>query len=97
MGDLPKIVSELWQVMGETGESIRQSILYLIDTVSFTYSVVIKSEVGAFKSWRQVYRSTNHNIFAFSFVDTSVPIMSLAEYPVHGVTDQPVTPLMFKE
>lgn len=43
MGDLPKIVSELWQVMGETGESIRQSILYLIDTVSFTYSVVIKS------------------------------------------------------
>lgn len=43
MGDLPKIVSELWQVMGETGESIRQSILYLIDTVSFTFSVVIKS------------------------------------------------------
>lgn len=34
MGDLPKIVSELWQVMGETGESVRQSILYLIETVS---------------------------------------------------------------
>lgn len=43
MGDLPKIVSELWQVMGETGESIRQSILYLIDTVSLSYIAIIKS------------------------------------------------------
>uniref|UniRef100_A0A1B6I431 Vitellogenin domain-containing protein n=1 Tax=Homalodisca liturata TaxID=320908 RepID=A0A1B6I431_9HEMI len=47
MGDLPKIVSELWQVMGETGESVRQSILYVIESVKKMYmkAVAVCSEL----------------------------------------------------
>lgn len=33
MGSLPKIVNELWNIMGETGETIRQSILWMTETV----------------------------------------------------------------
>ncbi|XP_055389464.1 uncharacterized protein LOC129618631 [Condylostylus longicornis] len=34
---LPKIVSEFWQVMGESGKALRKSILWLFETVKSAY------------------------------------------------------------
>lgn len=34
MGSLPNIFNEIWEVMGETGKAIRQSILWVVETVS---------------------------------------------------------------
>lgn len=41
MGNLPKIFCELWEIMGETGETIRQSIVWLIENVKELYSKVL--------------------------------------------------------
>lgn len=37
MSNVPKIVNELWEVMGETGETIRQSVLWLVESVSNSF------------------------------------------------------------
>ncbi|XP_039297130.1 LOW QUALITY PROTEIN: uncharacterized protein LOC111054146 [Nilaparvata lugens] len=37
VGSLPKIVAELWQVLGETGETIRQSLVWTIESVRVSY------------------------------------------------------------
>lgn len=34
MARVPKLFNELWEVMGETGETIRESILWLVETVN---------------------------------------------------------------
>ncbi|XP_017854431.2 uncharacterized protein LOC108607859 [Drosophila busckii] len=38
---LPKIFSELWQAMGDSGKALRNSIVWLIDTVKSTYNSVL--------------------------------------------------------
>ncbi|XP_016937028.3 uncharacterized protein Apoltp [Drosophila suzukii] len=35
---LPKIFSELWQAMGDSGKALRNSIVWLIDTIKTTYN-----------------------------------------------------------
>lgn len=35
---LPNILNEIWQIMGESGEAIRKSLLWIIETVSLTTS-----------------------------------------------------------
>lgn len=37
MGSLPRIFNELWEVMGETGKTIRQSILWVVETAKKGY------------------------------------------------------------
>jgi hypothetical protein len=38
---LPEILNEMWEVMGESGEAIRKSLLWIIETVSFS-SIYVK-------------------------------------------------------
>ncbi|XP_051858776.1 uncharacterized protein LOC117563530 [Drosophila albomicans] len=38
---LPKIFSELWQAMGDSGKALRESIVWLIDTIKKTYNNVL--------------------------------------------------------
>ncbi|XP_034475095.1 uncharacterized protein LOC117782196 [Drosophila innubila] len=38
---LPKIFSELWQAMGDSGKALRNSIVWLIDTIKKTYNNVL--------------------------------------------------------
>ena len=33
---LPNILNEIWQIMGESGEAIRKSLLWIIETVGLT-------------------------------------------------------------
>ncbi|CAH1394070.1 unnamed protein product [Nezara viridula] len=40
MSHVPKIVNELWEVMGETGETIRQSILWFVESIKKVYNKV---------------------------------------------------------
>lgn len=37
---LPAIVNEIWEVMGESGEAIRKSILWIVQTVSWAVGIV---------------------------------------------------------
>lgn len=37
IGSVPKILSEVWTVLGDSGQALRRSILWLIDTVSKFY------------------------------------------------------------
>lgn len=37
---LPAIVNEIWEVMGESGEAIRKSILWIVQTVSWAVEIV---------------------------------------------------------
>lgn len=32
---LPEILNEMWEVMGDSGEAIRKSLLWIIESVSF--------------------------------------------------------------
>lgn len=32
---LPEIINEIWAVMGESGEAVRKSLVWIIETVSF--------------------------------------------------------------
>jgi hypothetical protein len=34
MGSLPQIVNEIWTALGDTGQTIRKSIVWFIDSVS---------------------------------------------------------------
>jgi hypothetical protein len=34
---LPNIINEIWEIMGESGEAIRNSILWVIETIKNTY------------------------------------------------------------
>jgi len=34
MGSLPQIVNEIWTALGDTGQTIRKSIVWFIDNVS---------------------------------------------------------------
>lgn len=36
MGSLPQIVNEIWTALGDTGQTIRKSIVWFIDNVSNT-------------------------------------------------------------
>jgi hypothetical protein len=38
---LPEILNEIWEVMGDSGEAIRKSLLWIIETVSFS-SIYVK-------------------------------------------------------
>lgn len=40
---VPKIFSEVWQVMGESGQALRRSVLWIIETVT------ILSELSMFR------------------------------------------------
>ncbi|XP_073994094.1 apolipoprotein lipid transfer particle isoform X2 [Rhodnius prolixus] len=42
MSNVPKIVNELWEVMGETGETIRQSVLWLVESMRNLYERIVK-------------------------------------------------------
>ncbi|XP_075219817.1 apolipoprotein lipid transfer particle isoform X2 [Lycorma delicatula] len=42
IGNLPKIFSELWEAMGETGETIRQSIIWVIENLKDLYAKALK-------------------------------------------------------
>lgn len=42
MASLPKIFNELWEVMGETGKTVRQSILWVVDTAKRAYTRVVE-------------------------------------------------------
>lgn len=37
IGSVPKILNEIWQVLGESGIALRKSILWLIETIKTTY------------------------------------------------------------
>lgn len=41
IGSVPKILNEIWQVLGDSGIALRKSILWLIETVKTTYKNVI--------------------------------------------------------
>uniref|UniRef100_A0A1B6DM97 VWFD domain-containing protein n=1 Tax=Clastoptera arizonana TaxID=38151 RepID=A0A1B6DM97_9HEMI len=41
MSSLPKIVNELWNTLGETGETIRQSIIWLTETIQRMYDKLL--------------------------------------------------------
>lgn len=48
---VPKIFSEIWQVMGESGQALRRSILWIFETVSnaiFIKCVRISSNILIF-------------------------------------------------
>jgi hypothetical protein len=34
---LPEILNEIWAVMGESGEAVRKSLVWIIETVSFSF------------------------------------------------------------
>lgn len=40
---LPKIFSELWQAMGESGKALRNSIVWLIETIKKTYNNAVEA------------------------------------------------------
>ncbi|XP_017105517.3 uncharacterized protein Apoltp [Drosophila bipectinata] len=40
---LPKIFSELWQAMGDSGKALRESIVWLIDTIKSTYNNLLEA------------------------------------------------------
>ncbi|BES90627.1 Domain of Unknown Function (DUF1081) [Nesidiocoris tenuis] len=46
MAHVPKLFNELWQMMGETGETIRESILWLVQTVKKVYDKVVEIVQG---------------------------------------------------
>ncbi|XP_024085563.1 apolipophorins [Cimex lectularius] len=41
MAHVPKLVNELWEVMGETGETMRKSILWLVETIKNAYEKTV--------------------------------------------------------
>lgn len=48
MGSLPQIVNEIWTALGDTGQTIRKSIVWFIDNVSYITFVLYND--------RNVYR-----------------------------------------
>ncbi|XP_049847119.1 uncharacterized protein LOC126299332 [Schistocerca gregaria] len=38
---LPKIVNEIWEMMGESGEAVRESILWIVDTIKNSYMKIM--------------------------------------------------------
>ncbi|XP_046812149.1 apolipophorins [Lucilia cuprina] len=40
---LPKIFSELWQAMGDSGKALRNSVVWLIETIKKTYNNVLET------------------------------------------------------
>lgn len=41
IGSVPKILNEIWQVLGDSGIALRKSILWLIETIKMTYKNTI--------------------------------------------------------
>ncbi|XP_064556915.1 uncharacterized protein Apoltp [Drosophila montana] len=55
---LPKIFSELWQAMGDSGKALRNSIVWLIDTIKTTYNNVLDAISRFFHGESLSYIST---------------------------------------
>jgi len=45
MGSLPQIVNEIWTALGDTGQTIRKSIVWFIDNVSVTELIAAPKDV----------------------------------------------------
>ncbi|KQS70383.1 uncharacterized protein Dere_GG10045, isoform C [Drosophila erecta] len=54
---LPKIFSELWQAMGDSGKALRNSIVWLIDTIKTTYNNLLDAVARFFHGESLVYIS----------------------------------------
>ncbi|XP_039479409.1 uncharacterized protein LOC120443997 [Drosophila santomea] len=54
---LPKIFSELWQAMGDSGKALRNSIVWLIDTIKTTYNNLLDAVARFFHGESLVYLS----------------------------------------
>ncbi|XP_032572582.1 uncharacterized protein LOC6611837 [Drosophila sechellia] len=54
---LPKIFSELWQAMGDSGKALRNSIVWLIDTIKTTYNNLLDAVSRFFHGESLVYIS----------------------------------------
>lgn len=55
---LPKIFTELWQAMGESGKALRKSILWLVQTVQTTYDKILEAVTRFFHGDSLTYIST---------------------------------------
>jgi len=54
---LPKIFSELWQAMGDSGKALRNSIVWLIETIKTTYNNLLDAVARFFHGESLVYIS----------------------------------------
>lgn len=43
IGSVPKILNEIWQVLGDSGAALRKSIMWLIETIKTTYKNTIEA------------------------------------------------------
>lgn len=43
IGSVPKILKEIWNILGDSGVALRKSILWLIETVKTTYKNAIET------------------------------------------------------
>lgn len=59
IASVPKIFKEMWQVLGESGETLRKSIRWLLETVRFSFSLKFsKNYFFPFKfSWKNPTRT----------------------------------------
>ncbi|EDW76449.2 uncharacterized protein Dwil_GK14654 [Drosophila willistoni] len=55
---LPKIFSELWQAMGDSGKALRNSIVWLIETIKTTYNNLLVAVSRFFHGESLTYIST---------------------------------------
>lgn len=58
IGSLPKILNEVWQVLGDSGIALRKSILWLIETIKTTYKHTIDALNRIFHGEAMTYMSS---------------------------------------
>lgn len=58
IGSLPKILNEVWQVLGDSGVALRKSILWLIETIKTTYKHTIDALNRIFHGEAMAYMSS---------------------------------------
>lgn len=58
IGSLPKILNEVWQVLGDSGVALRKSILWLIETIKTTYKHTIDALNRIFHGEAMAYVSS---------------------------------------
>lgn len=71
MGSLPQIVNEIWTALGDTGQTIRKSIVWFIDNVSIMTGVIVRRVqiLCAYYCWLRYVRLKKHDGNYWSVTD----------------------------